>query len=680
MAAGRGGAARHGKSGALLTRGCFLLVPVLLVMTMIVMDKTSALTISRQPYPSLGVLSVRFRGVRSAFMHPTATSFSPPLRNNNAAHRPQNLGGGSISSSLMPPGVASRAPSTRTQEAGPAAPALLPPPHAPRPRTLASDAGSHPQQPTFVSFGTDRASEPRHAKWSRSQASGASLGSGGGWAGMAAPSVQGRRASLSGMEHQRAHLTAGLAAPDPAAPPGRQDTFGLDITEGLSHLDRPTGRWKAGSTGRFPSSGDDGTRGRGPTHPVFDGGYRQTRLLPTGEEEMTVEEGVRSIFDLNTTTEYQPEDYINYHDYDQGRSPEHTQDHKPLTFQHVMQIMNLASQADLHALLEQRGITFDELREFLSSGAGKKDVLEFLKPPTPTTSIDTTTTTTTPPEMSHHGLDTAVVEEGYQDDVRGIASPSEPDHEGEGDDIEQDSKEQTKKNRKKGRKGKGGRRRKNKRRKIKKGQGEEVPDVDPSSVPPIFDTTSTEDPEPWTPGTPGTLPEAPLATTIAATEDTLLPTTQPPAADTTVTSPPSVRTSDVSIVSVSVEEVPSNPYHRAPVLTTVVEDAMPTRRHNTHNITPPLEDRTPRKFPRPARPSLEPDQTVNEIEKVNFVREEQRNDYVFPLRGLLIISGLMGALAVFTLVVLISYAVIKCSKKPVVNNYQVSEQQKPAGT
>lgn len=389
------------------------------------------------------------------------------------------------------------------------------------------------------------------------------------------------------------------------------------------------------------------------------------------------DEGVRGIFDLNVTTEYQPEDYINYHDYDHGRSPEHTQgstqDHDLLTFQHVMQIMNLASQADLHALLEQRGITFDELREFLNSGAGKKDVLEFLKPPPPTPFIDSITTTTSSPETSHHGLDTAVVEEGYQDDVRGIASPSEA-HVGEGDDMEQDSKEQTRKNRKRGRKGKGGRRGKNKRRKLKKEQSEEVPDVAPS-----VNMTSTEDPEPWTPSTPGTLPEAPLATTIAATEDTLLPTTQPPAADTMVTSPPSVRTSDVSIVSVSVE-VPSNPYHRVPVQTTVVEGAIPTRRHNTHNIAPPLEDRTFTKFPRPVRPSLDPDQTVNEVEKVNFVREEHRDDYVFPLRGLLIISGLMGALAVFTLVVLISYAVIKCSKKPVVNNYQVSEQQKPAGT
>lgn len=393
---------------------------------------------------------------------------------------------------------------------------------------------------------------------------------------------------------------------------------------------------------------------------------------------MVVEdEGLRNIFDFNATTEYHREDYLTYHDYDQGnhswRSSSPTHEHKPLTFEHVKEIMNLASQADLHALLDQRNITFDVLRAFLNSGARKKDVLEFLKPQHPIIPVITTTTTTSPPELPQHAPDASVVEEGYQDDVRLGASPSEADHEGEGDDTVPDSKEQTRRNRKKGRRGKG--RRKNKKRKGKKGGGEDVPEISPSPIPPVDYTTSTTDPESWAPSTPQTLPEVILATITAATGDTLLPTTPTPPPDTMLTSPLSVRTSEVSIVSVTLVEAPSDPPHQ-----TFVEDATHTRRHNTPSTTHPRHEPTPTKFPRPARPSRDPGQTVNEIEKVNFVREEQRDDYVFPLRGLLIISGLMGALAVFTLVVLISYAIIKCSKKPVVNNYQVSEQQKPAGT
>lgn len=75
--------------------------------------------------------------------------------------------------------------------------------------------------------------------------------------------------------------------------------------------------------------------------------------------------------------------------------------------------------------------------------------------------------------------------------------------------------------------------------------------------------------------------------------------------------------------------------------------------------------------------SRNPTQTKVELqtEMTNFSLEQHRDDYRFPVKGILIISGLMGALAVFTLVVLISYAVIKCTKKPAVNNYQVSEQK-----
>lgn len=158
------------------------------------------------------------------------------FRNNNAAHRPQSFGGGSISSSLMPPGVASRAPATRTQEQGPVAPGLSPPQPIPRPHSRPSGTSSHPQKPTFVSFGADRSSEPRQAMWSRPQASATARGSSGGWAGMDGPAVHGRRASLSGIAHPRSHLSAGLAGDDPATTHTRHDTFGHEITEGLSHL------------------------------------------------------------------------------------------------------------------------------------------------------------------------------------------------------------------------------------------------------------------------------------------------------------------------------------------------------------------------------------------------------------------------------------------------------------
>lgn len=438
-----------------------------------------------------------------------------------------------------------------------------------------------------------------------------------------------------------------------------------------------------GSKGRFLSSGVGRPwTGVGP-QTRFHGGFHKSRPWATGvdEEEMVTEEGLESILDLNSPTEYQREDYITYHDYDQGNhswrsehTPPGTQDHKPLTFQNIIEIMSLASQADLHALLENRNITFDKLRDFLNTGARKEDVLEFLKPQPPLS----TQTTTSSLEPAQPAPEASLVEEGYQDDVRGRASTSEGDQESEGDNIQPDNKEQTKRNRKNRRRGKG-ERRKNKGRRKKKGQRENVPDIAPSPIPPMDNTTLIVDSEPWVPSTTEILPDIPLVTTTAATGDTLLPTTQPSASEAMATSP-SVRASEVSIVSVTLLEAPSDPPHKTSDQTTLVEDPKPTKRHNTHHTAPPWEDRTHGKFPRPAIPSREPEQTVNEIEKVNFVKEEQRDDYVFPLRGLLIISGLMGALAVFTLVVLISYAVIKCSKKPVVNNYQVSEQQKPAGT
>ncbi|CAL4184198.1 unnamed protein product, partial [Meganyctiphanes norvegica] len=50
-------------------------------------------------------------------------------------------------------------------------------------------------------------------------------------------------------------------------------------------------------------------------------------------------------------------------------------------------------------------------------------------------------------------------------------------------------------------------------------------------------------------------------------------------------------------------------------------------------------------------------------------------EYKIPLKGLLVISGILGALAVFTFVILIAYTIVKCTKPPVVNNYQVNEQK-----
>ncbi|XP_076032771.1 uncharacterized protein LOC143020333 [Oratosquilla oratoria] len=58
------------------------------------------------------------------------------------------------------------------------------------------------------------------------------------------------------------------------------------------------------------------------------------------------------------------------------------------------------------------------------------------------------------------------------------------------------------------------------------------------------------------------------------------------------------------------------------------------------------------------------------------VIEEPKEEYVFPIRGILILSGVMGAMAMFTLVVLVFYAIVKCSKRAPVNNYQVSSKNR----
>ncbi|XP_071536582.1 uncharacterized protein [Panulirus ornatus] len=157
-----------------------------------------------------------------------------------------------------------------------------------------------------------------------------------------------------------------------------------------------------------------------------------------------------------------------------------------------------------------------------------------------------------------------------------------------------------------------------------------------------------------------------------------------PQTDIPTLSPPN-KTSEVSIISIAVMKAPINETRKKHGDETVFEYSKPLtkrpKQHKPHqdmyglhndSLNPPkvmLE--TPQHTLAPT-----PKKTENEIgRRTNLVPEQHTDDYVFPIKGILIISGVMGALAVFTLVVLISYAVIKCSKKPVVNNYQVSEQK-----
>lgn len=605
------GGAGHGKSGASLARGCFLLLLLLL------WGEARALTAPNSGL-ALGSSSVKFRGSRSALMHPTAVSYSP---SNKRQRQPsQQSRGGSSSSNSMHPSAVSLAPSTRSQVPSPA---ITPAPHTPRTHTWASRGGSWPPQPTFSGFGWDRATNSRTpGKRRRPQGSHTHMEGGGGWAGMNAPAVQGRWMSQPRPQH-----TPDLA--HPATSPDRQDTYGVMLNEDLSHLeDRTLGRRQPEPVvNKSPVGGEDRVGSRGTTHTVFNGGSHRTHFWPTEEvkEEGEVdEEGGRSFYDFNATSEYQPDDYNAYHEYDHGntwRTSEHT-------------------------------------------------------PSTATVSIPMTTTS--PPLLSHlpNMPDRSAVDADYQGDVTRQPSLPATDTESEDDDTNLESRERSRKNRKKGRRGNGGRR-KNRRRKGRKGRKKDQSDIGGAPNPQVDNTTQTPVSDPWLPSTPKTLPEI-IFTTTTATRGIQLPITQPPTPGILTTSPSFVKASDVSIVSVTLVEAPSDPQPETPGQTTFVEGAPPSRKQNNHSTTILGEERNPRKTLHPVRTSPGPEQTI--IEEVNFVREKQRDDYVFPLRGLLIISGLMGALAVFTLVVLISYAVIKCSKKPVVNNYQVSEQQKPAGT
>lgn len=148
---------------------------------------------------------------------------------------------------------------------------------------------------------------------------------------------------------------------------------------------------------------------------------------------------------------------------------------------------------------------------------------------------------------------------------------------------------------------------------------------------------------------------------------------------------PTDKNSEASILSVTLMELPAD-HKGKKTHETVPEDLRPKSVQRRPSNPMPQDMHRPhqekQRPPKPVRKSPKHtsvsmlEQTETEFGgRTNFVKEQQKDDYIFPIKGILIISGVMGALAVFTLVVLISYAVIKCTKKPVVNNYQVSEQK-----
>ncbi|ROT78719.1 hypothetical protein C7M84_002556 [Penaeus vannamei] len=135
-----------------------------------------------------------------------------------------------------------------------------------------------------------------------------------------------------------------------------------------------------------------------------------------------------------------------------------------------------------------------------------------------------------------------------------------------------------------------------------------------------------------------------------------------------VTFPPGIRPSEVSIHSITVMKVPEGdetvpevlapasrrPNHRRPI----VKAHFPPERNISRFTTTNLE---------------EPEFEIGS--RSILVQNIPKEEYQFPIKGLLIISGVLGAMAVFTLVILISYCIIKCSKPPAINNYRVTEQK-----
>ncbi|XP_063588364.1 uncharacterized protein LOC134765616 [Penaeus indicus] len=157
------------------------------------------------------------------------------------------------------------------------------------------------------------------------------------------------------------------------------------------------------------------------------------------------------------------------------------------------------------------------------------------------------------------------------------------------------------------------------------------------------------------------------ALTPRSSSSTLPSAAEDPHADD-VTFPPGVRPSEVSIHSITVMKVPENdevvpeviapasmrPTHRRPI----VKAHFPTERNVSRFTTTSLE---------------EPEFEIGS--RSILVQNIPKEEYQFPIKGLLIISGVLGAMAVFTLVILISYCIIKCSKPPAINNYRVTEQK-----
>ncbi|XP_068230012.1 uncharacterized protein [Palaemon carinicauda] len=175
-------------------------------------------------------------------------------------------------------------------------------------------------------------------------------------------------------------------------------------------------------------------------------------------------------------------------------------------------------------------------------------------------------------------------------------------------------------------------------------------------------------------GSQGAILPAFLTTELSSSvKTTPLPGSVSPKAGS-LTLPPS-KPSEVSIIAFTVMKIPK----QKPKEETVLEDVMPVKsgpnhhipRKQHHNFPSHRMDNKPRLYPSVSPKKIE----ENMVIRTPYIREESKNNYTFPVRGFMIITGIMGALAVFTLVVLISYAIIKCSKQPVVNNYQVSEQK-----
>lgn len=196
-----------------------------------------------------------------------------------------------------------------------------------------------------------------------------------------------------------------------------------------------------------------------------------------------------------------------------------------------------------------------------------------------------------------------------------------------------------------------------------------------TTIKPIFLTTPVTQGMPMYPED-AVLPPINSSDFSEAAKTTPLPTSEGPKTGS-LTLSPSSKTSEVSIISFTVMEVPT---HNTREETVPEDSTLFKRRQNrrkSHKKTQTFHTKRVYSPPR-LLPSIKPKKTDDEmVVRTPYVREGNKDNYTFPVKGFMIITGIMGALAVFTLVVLISYAIIKCSKPPVVNNYQVSEQ-KPA--